>query len=172
MSVYPYLLLISLLLASMPASATSRMGAAAVVTEAGAPCFRIAQEEERSRGKTRLKRLFISEQRPSDWETIWVVTFPNASPGDPDYQLPNNGCLRYGDVPAGVEASQAKALQPGKTYSVGFMGRPPSASDPTSLYDAQFCVLADGAGGLRAVQLPRGERSRTDTSCEQHAVPK
>lgn len=172
MSVYPCLLLTSMLLASMPASATSRMGTAAVVTEAGAPCFKIAEEEERSRGKTSLKRLFISEQRPKDWETIWVATFPNASPGDPDYQLPNNGCLRYGDVPAGVDASSAKPLQPGKTYSVAFMGRPPSSSDPTSFYGAQFCVLADGAGGLRAVQLPRGERSRTDNSCEEHVAPK
>lgn len=51
MPLHPYLVFIILLvLASTNASATSRMGEAALVTKEGLPCFKIADEEERKRG--------------------------------------------------------------------------------------------------------------------------
>jgi len=171
MSLHRHILLTLLALASVHANATSRMGQAAVITEAGLPCFKIADEEEQTRGRTRLKMLTISEQTANGWQDIWIVMFPNESFGDPHYQLPKSACIRYGHAPAGVEASDATPLQAGKIYSVFFMGRPPSASDPTSRYGTKFCVLASSSGELRAVQLSRGARGSLDTSCAAPATP-
>lgn len=172
MSLHPYMLLTFLVLASMPASATSRMGHAAVVTEAGLPCFKIADEEERKRGRTSLKMLIISEKSTEGWQDIWSVRFPNASFGDPDYRLPKNACIRYGHAPAGVDASDATPLRQNTIYSVFFMGRPPSASDPTSRYGTQFCVLATATDGLLAVQLTHDTSTSMDPDCARHATPK
>ena len=173
MPLHPYLVFIILLvLASMPASATSRMGEAEVITEAGLPCFKIADEEERKRGRTSLKMLIISEKSTGGWQDIWAVRFPNASFGDPDYRLPKNACIRYGHAPAGVEASDARPLRQNTIYSVFFMGRPPSGSDPTSRYGTQFCVLATATDGLRAVQLTHDTSTSMDPDCARHAPPK
>lgn len=172
MPLRPSLLFTLFFLASMNAGATSRMGEAAVVTEEGLPCFKIADEEERKRGRTSLKMLIISEKSVDGWQDIWTVMFPNESFGDPAYRLPKNACLRYGQAPAGVEASDARPLQPGRIYDVFFMGRPPSASDPTSRYGTQFCVLATATDGLRAVQLTHDTSTSMDPDCARHASPK
>lgn len=172
MSLRPSLLFTFVFLASMNASATSRMGEAAVVTEEGLPCFKIADEEERKRGRTNLKMLIISEKSDDGWQDIWTVMFPNESFGDPTYRLPKSACIRYGHAPAGVEASDAKPLRQGTIYSVSFFGRPDSASDPTLGYGAAFCVLADIAGRLHAVQMPRNTRGSTGIGCAAHAAPR
>lgn len=146
-------------LTSVDVSAWSRMGRAAVMTEAGLPCFKIANEEERSRGPVSLKMLTISTPEPNGWKDVWTVMFPNASFGDPSYQLPNRGCVRYGKAPEGAESSDATPLVAGKVYGVSFLGRPPSASDPTSRYSADFCLLTAPAGGFQVVQLTNGNNT-------------
>lgn len=146
-------------LTSVNASAWSRMGTAAVMTEAGLPCFKIASEEERSRGPVSLKILTISTPGPNGWNNVWTVRFPNASFGDPSYRLPNRGCVRYGKAPEGAESSDAAPLIAGKVYGVSFLGRPPSASDPTSRYSADFCLLTAPAGGFQVVQLTNGKNT-------------
>lgn len=154
-------------LTSVDVSAWSRMGHAAVITEAGLPCFKIANEEERSRGPVRLKMLTISTPGPNGWENVWTVMFPNASFGDPAYRLPNRGCVRYGKAPEGAESSDATPLVAGKVYGVSFLGRPPSASDPTSRYSADFCLLTAPAGGFQVVQLTNGK-----ANCASEAKPR
>lgn len=166
-----HILLILLALASAHTNATSRMVQAAVITEAGLPCFKIADEEERVRGRTSLTMLTISEQTANGWQNIWMLMFRNESFGDPHYQLPKGACIRYGHAPVGVDASDAKPLQAGKIYSVFFMGRPPFASDPTSRYGTEFCMLTSSSGELRTVQLSRGAHSSLDTSCARPAKP-
>ena len=143
-------------LTAIDASAWSRMGRAAVMTEAGLPCFQIANEEERSRGPVSLKMLTISTPGPNGWKNVWMVMFPNASFGDPTYRLPDRGCVRYGKAPEGAESSDAAPLAAGKVYGVSFLGRPPSASDPTSRYSADFCLLTAPSGGYHVVQLTNG----------------
>ena len=146
-------------LTTINVSAWSRMGTAAVMTEAGLPCFKIASEEERSRGPVSLKMLTISTPGPNGWNNVWTVMFPNASFGDPSYRLPNKGCVRYGKAPEGAESSDAAPLIAGKVYGVSFLGRPPSASDPTSRYSADFCLLTAPAGGFQVVQLTNGKNT-------------
>ena len=146
-------------LATIDASAWSRMGPAAVITEAGLPCFQIANEEERSRGPVSLKMLKISTPGPNCWKYVWTVMFPNASFGDPTYRLPSRGCVRYGKAPEGAESSDAAPLIAGKVYGVSFLGRPPSASDPTSRYSADFCLLMAASGGFHVVQLTNGKNT-------------
>ena len=101
-------------LTTINVSAWSRMGTAAVMTEAGLPCFKIASEEEHSRGPVSLKMLTISTPGPNGWKDVWTVMFPNASFGDPSYRLPNKGCVRYGKAPEGAESSDAAPLVAGK----------------------------------------------------------
>ena len=146
-------------LTTIDASAWSRMGRAAVITEAGLPCFKIASEEERSRGPVSLKMLTISTPGPNGWNNVRTVMFPNASFGDPSYRLPNRGCVPYGKAPEGAESSDAAPLIAGKVYGVSFLGRPPSASDPTSRYSADFCLLTAPAGGFQVVQLTNGKNT-------------
>ena len=146
-------------LTNVNASAWSRMGTAAVMTEAGLPCFKIASEEERSRGPVSLKMLTISTPGPNGWKDVWTVMFPNASFGDPNYRLPNKGCVRYGKAPEGAESSDAAPLVAGKVYGVSFLGRPPSASDPTSRYSADFCLLTAASGGFQVIQLKNSKNT-------------
>lgn len=129
------------------------MGSAMVITEVNLPCFKIENEEERLRGTTSLKMLSISEITPSGAKNMWTLMFPNTSFGSPTYRLPENSCVRYGQVPTGAEASDARPLEIGKIYSVSFLGRPLSPSDPTSRYSATFCVLSLPSGGFHAIQL-------------------
>ncbi|WP_298407254.1 hypothetical protein [Janthinobacterium sp.] len=144
---------------TIDASAWSRTGTAAVMTEAGLPCFQIANEEERSRGPVSLKMLTISTPGPNGWNNAGTVMFPNASFGDPTYRLPDRGCVCYGKAPEGAESSDAAPLIAGKVYGVSFLGRPPSASDPTSRYSADFCLLTAPAGGFQVVQLTNGKNT-------------
>ena len=146
-------------LTAIDASAWSRMGRAAVITEAGLPWFKIATEEERSRGPVSLKMLTISTPGPNGWNNVWTVMFPNASFGDPSYRLPNRGCVRYGKAPEGAESSDAVPLVAGKVYGVSFLGRPPSASDPTSRYSADFCLLTAASGGFQVIQLKNSKNT-------------
>lgn len=130
------------------------MGSATVTTEANLPCFKIDNEEEKSRGPTSLKMLSISELTPDGAKNMWTLMFPNTSFGSPTYyQLPENGCVRYGQVPIGAEASDARPLKMGKIYSVSFLGRPISPSYPTSRYSARFCIFNAPSGGFHAFQL-------------------
>lgn len=144
---------LSLALASRDTLARSRMGSATVTTEANLPCFKIDNKEEKSRGPTSLKMLSISEITPDGAKNMWTLMFPNTSFGSPTYRLPENSCVRYGQVPTGAEASNARPLKMGKIYSVSFLGRPISPSDPTSRYSAKFCVLSAPSGGFHAIQL-------------------
>ncbi|MDN2679996.1 hypothetical protein [Janthinobacterium sp. SUN033] len=146
-------------LTAIDASAWSRMGPAAVITEAGLPCFQIANEEERSRSPVSLKMLTISTPGPNGWKNVWTVMFPNAAFGDPTYRLPNRGCVRYGKALEGAESSDAAPLVAGKVYGVSFLGRPSSASDPTSRYSADFCLLTAQAGGFHVLQLTNGKNT-------------
>jgi hypothetical protein len=146
-------------LTTIDASAWSRIADAHVHSVNGMPCFQIANEEERSRGPVSLKMLTISTPGPNGWKDVWTVMFPNASFGDPTYRLPSRGCVRYGKAPEGAESSDAAPLIAGKVYGVSFLGRPPSASDPTSRYSADFCLLTAASGGFHVVQLTNGKNT-------------
>lgn len=155
---HPLLFLLATL-TTIDASAWSRTGTAAVMTEAGLPCFQIASEEQRSSGPVSLKMLTISTPGPNGWKDVWTVMFPNASFGDHTYRLPDRGCVCYGKAPVGAESSDAAPLVAGKVYGVSLLGRPPSASDPTSRYSADFCLLMAPSGGFHVVQLTNGKNT-------------
>ncbi|MBS0447263.1 MAG: hypothetical protein JSR59_15090 [Proteobacteria bacterium] len=137
------------LLASGGCRALSSMGDVEVTQTAdGLPCFAV-----RGDAPLRLHALSVTHGERRDWRTLpdesWGYTV--APPGAALAAGPT-GCIRYGEAPPAATVRHApEPLRPARLYRVEISASPPSGSDGTAAYEAEFC-LVDGADGKPAVR--------------------
>ena len=124
---------LAVLSVAVPAGCGASTGVSdAVVTEHdGRPCFGTGDAMQLQR----LQAVIVSDLSKTPARTVWESTgarFENAA----------RGCIAYGEsLSGGADAGKAAPpLQPGQVYHVFLNLRRENAGDPTSGYEAEFCL--------------------------------
>ncbi len=119
--------------ATMGCSASTRIADAVVTEHEQQPCFGTGSADQMSR----LQAVIVSDVTKTPAVTIWDATLDGAA-----FANPARACITYGERPPGTGNADriTPRLQPGHIYHVFLNVRRENASDPTSGYEAEFCL--------------------------------
>ncbi|HET7772974.1 MAG TPA: hypothetical protein VFK82_04040 [Burkholderiaceae bacterium] len=122
------------------ASANSRVGEASVHDRGGVPCFNLPSGElarVSTDGSLPIAALFVSGVSDKASREVWAFA---AYPPSSLPRIPSGECVRYGVLPAGIQAAAAQPLVPGRVYKVSVHAPLRNAGDSTRFFDQRFCV--------------------------------
>ena len=136
------------LAASAGCSASPRIRDAVVTEHDARPCFGTGDAVPLQR----LQAVIVSDVSKTPPSTIWESTgarFENAA----------RGCIAYGESLSGrAEAGKVTPLEPGQVYHVFLNLRRENPGDPTSGYEAEFCLKPEAGTHAVVHQVPWDEK--------------
>jgi hypothetical protein len=90
----------------------------------------------------RLQAVIVSDVTRTPAVTLWETTVDGAA-----FAHPARACITYGEKSPGTGNADRSAprLQPGRIYHVFLNVRRENAADPTSGYEAEFCLKPGAA---------------------------
>lgn len=130
--------------ASAGCSASPRIRDAVVTEHDGRPCFGTGNAVQLQR----LQAVIVSDLSKTPARTVWEsigARFEHAA----------RGCIAYGEsLSGGADAGKTvPPLQPGQVYHVFLNLRRENAGDPTSGYEAEFCLKPEAGSHVVVHQV-------------------